>query len=62
MACLWSEKPPKKFSPLRSYPGSPFDEQKHKQQMLDPAGRLGGYRSMTLDEAKEWARSRGLPV
>lgn len=58
----WSDKKPKPFQPLRSYPGSPFDKTHKKQPLLDPAARLGGYRSMSLEQAQAWAAARGLPV
>ena len=61
LAHQWSDKKPQPFRPLRSYPGSPFAPKK-KQTMLDPAARLGGYRSMSMDQAKAWARARGLPI
>jgi len=62
MASMWSSKKPGKFVPLRTYPGSPFDTAKKAQPLVDPSSLLGGYRSMTLDEAKAWAEARGLPI
>lgn len=50
-----------KFSPVRTYPGSPFEPQK-PVTLLDPNAEMGGYRKMTPAATVEWLRSRGLPA
>lgn len=49
-----------KFKPLRSYPGSPFEQD--QSEKFKPGDAMGGYRRMSPAVAIEWLKSRGLPV
>jgi len=57
----FGDKKARKYEPLRSYPGSPFDPPP-KQTLLDPGASLGGYVRMSRADTVAWLQARGLPV
>ena len=58
---IGGDKSAKKFTPLRGYPGSPFEPER-PSELFSPSAALGKYRRMTRAETVAWLKSRGLPT
>lgn len=58
---LGGDRSARKFQPIRSYPGSPFDPTP-RTPLLDVSGALGGYKPGTRSEITQWLASLGLPT
>lgn len=55
------DKTARKFEPLRSYPGSPFDPPP-RAPLLDVGAQLGGYKAGSRADITAWLQRRGLPT